>query len=100
MGTNQYIAKNWIETWHIIHTTFIWTFLEYSGAIWDNCTRYEKQELDKMQNETARIVTGATKLVSFENLQDEVKWQSFQKRRDNHKLTLLNNITPFCLSGL
>ena len=25
--------------------------------IWDNCTQYEKLELDKIQNEAARIVT-------------------------------------------
>ena len=59
---------------------------------------YEKQELDKIQNEAARIATGATKLISLENLQDEVKWQPLQKRRNNQNLTLFykmnNNITP------
>ena len=88
----------------IIYTTFIRPLLEYSDVIWDNCTRYEKQELDKIQNEAARITTGATKLISLENLQDEVKWQPLQKRRDNHKLTLFskmnNNITPTYLSDL
>ena len=88
----------------IIYTTFIRPLLEYSDVIWDNCTRYEKQELDKIQNEAARIATGATKLISLENLQDEVKWQPLQKRRDNHKLTLFykmnNNITPSYLSDL
>ena len=88
----------------IIYTTFIRPLLEYSDVIWDNCTRYEKQELDKIQNEAARIATGATKLISLENLQDEVKWQPLQKRRDNHKLTLFykmnNNITPTYLSDL
>ena len=37
----------------IIYTTFIRPLLEYSDVIWDNCTRYEKQELDKIQNEAA-----------------------------------------------
>ena len=88
----------------IINTTFIGPLLEYSDVIWDNCTRYVKQELDKTQNEAARIATGATKLISFENLQDEVKWQPLQKGRDNHKRTLFykmnNNLTPSYLSAL
>ena len=70
----------------IIFTTFIRPPLEYSDVFWDNCTRYEKQVLDKIQNEAARIATGATKLISLENLQDEVKWQPLQRRRDTTNL--------------
>ena len=76
----------------IIYITFIRPLLEYSDVIWDNCTRYEKQELDKLQNEAARTATGATKHISLENLQDEVKWQPLQKRRDNQKLTLFSKM--------
>ena len=32
--------------------------LEYADVIWDKCTLYEKQELDNIQNEAARIATG------------------------------------------
>ena len=35
---------------------------------WDNCTQYEKNELDKIQNEASRITTGTTKLVSLDKL--------------------------------
>ena len=62
----------------IINTSFIGPLLDYSDVIWDNCTRHEKQELVKIQNEAARIATGATKLTSLENLLDEVKWQPLQ----------------------
>ena len=34
--------------------SFIRPILEYGGTIWDNCTQYEKAELDKIQNEAAR----------------------------------------------
>ena len=47
----------------IIYTTFNRPILEYGDVIWDNCTQYEKQELDKIQTEAARIATGTTKLV-------------------------------------
>ncbi|XP_052820157.1 vigilin-like [Mya arenaria] len=38
--------------------TFIRPLLEYGDIIFDNCTAGEKQELDKIQHEAARIVTG------------------------------------------
>ena len=45
----------------IIYIAFIRPLLEYGDIIWDNCTQYEKKELDKIQNEAARIATGTTK---------------------------------------
>ena len=55
-----------------IYTVFIRPLLEYGDVIWNNCTEYEKSELDKIQNEAARIATGATKLVSINALYNEV----------------------------
>ena len=42
--------------------------LEYADVIWNNCTQYESNELEKIQNKAARIVTGTTKLVSINSL--------------------------------
>ena len=44
--------------------------------MWDNCAQYEANELEKIQHEAARIVSGATKLVSFEKLLKEVGWDT------------------------
>ena len=88
----------------IIYLSFIRPILEYGDTIWDNCTQYEKVELDKIQNEAARIVTGTTKLVSIENLYEETKWKTLEERRRKHKLTLfykmVNNLSPSYLSSL
>ena len=51
-----------------MYFSFIRPLLEYADVIWDNCTRYEVNELEKIQNEAARVVTGATKLVSINSL--------------------------------
>ena len=87
----------------IIYTTFIRPILEYADVIWDNCTQYEKQELEKIQNEAARIATGTTKLVSLNVLYKEIGWDSLEKRRTDHKLILLykmqTNMTPSYLSN-
>ena len=87
-----------------IYFSFIRPLLEYADVIWDNCTYYEKLELDKIQSEAARIVSGATKLVSLHALYEEVGWESLEKRRRKHKLLLLykmfNNLSPLYLCSL
>ncbi len=73
----------------IICISFIRPLLEYADTVWDNCTQYEKDEVEKIQNEAARISTGATRLVSIESLYQEICWESLDNRRKVHKLTLL-----------
>ena len=86
------------------YLTFIRPLLEYGDVIWDNCSQYEKDELNKIQNEAARIATGATKLVSLFALSNEIKWESLDDRRRKHKLTLFykmkSNLCPEYLSSL
>ena len=87
-----------------IYIVFIRPLLEYGDVIWDNCTQDEKRELDKIQNEAARIVTGATKLVSLNTLYSEIRWETLEQRRKNHRLTLFYkmrySLTPQYLSSL
>ena len=87
-----------------IYIAFIRPLLEYADVIWDNCMQYEKNELEKIQIEAARIATGATKLVSIKNLQKEICWDTLQKRCDDNRLTLFykmyNNISLCYLSSL
>ena len=51
-----------------INFSFIRPLLEYADVVWDNCTQYEVNDLEKIQNEAVRIVSGATKLVSTNSL--------------------------------
>ena len=53
-----------------------------------NCTQYESNELDKIQNEAARIVTGATKLATIDTLLTETGLETLGSRRKSHKLTM------------
>ena len=58
------------------------------STVWDNCTLYEVNELEKIQKEAARIVTGATKLASIDSLYmetdaslTETGWETLASRR-------------------
>ena len=87
-----------------IYIAFIRPLLENADVIWDNCSNYEKDELEKVQIEAARISTGAFKRISINNIYKEICWDKLQKRRGDHKLTLFykiyNNLTPNYLSSL
>ena len=72
----------------IIYVSFIRPLLEYADVVWDNCTLYEVNALEKIQLEAARIVTGTTELVSLEMLYKETEWETLEVRRSKHKLCL------------
>ncbi len=72
-----------------IYLSYMRPILEYASVVWDNCTEYEKELLDKIQNEAARIVTGLTRSVSLVNLRQEVGWQSLSDRRYLQKLSVM-----------
>ena len=69
-----------------IYVSYIRQLLEYAGVVWDNCTKYEVNALNKIQVEAARIVTGAIKLVSLVMLYRETGWETLESRSRNHKL--------------
>ncbi|XP_052275100.1 uncharacterized protein LOC127874668 isoform X1 [Dreissena polymorpha] len=89
-----------------IYFTHLRPLLEYACVVWDGCTLYDKELLEKIQNEAARIVSGLTRSVSLRNLYTEVKWPSLEKRRSYLKLiniykmhngqcpNYLNNLLP------
>ena len=83
------------ESLEIIYTAFIRPLLEYSDVIWNNCTLQDKYELDKIQNEAARIATGTTKLVSLNSLYKEIGWESLEEI-----YKALNHLTPTYISDL
>ena len=66
-----------------IFITFMRPILEYADVIWDNCTQQEKNELEKIQLEAARIATEASKLVSDQKLYDETGWKCLKLGEEN-----------------
>ena len=51
------------KTLNQIYLSYLRPHLEYGSLLWDNCAQYEKETLDKIQYEAARIVTGLTRSV-------------------------------------
>ena len=77
------------STLNQIYITYLRPLLEYASVVWDNCTLSEKESLDKIQYEAARIVTGLTRSVSNDKLIQEIGWVSLSERRKMQKLILV-----------
>ena len=54
-----------------VYFSIIRLVIEYSDVVWDTCILYEANELETIQIEATRIITGATKLVSIDSLYTE-----------------------------
>ena len=65
---------------------------------------HDKKDLNTIQDEAARIVTGATKPVSLNVLHNDVCWDLLEERRQKHKLIqvfkIKNNLCPEYLTSL
>ena len=87
-----------------IYMSYVFPILEYSSIVWDNCTVYEAEALEKLQNEAARIVTGLTRSVSLANLYSKCGWIPLKTRHQEQKQTLIfkavNGLTPNYISDL
>ena len=87
-----------------IYFSFIRPILEYGDVVWVNFSQGLKDQLDKVQNEAARKVTGCTKLVAIRDLYQESGWETLSERRRKHKLMLfykmINGLSPNYLNVL
>lgn len=77
------------STFNQIYISYLRPILEYASIVWDNCTLNEKESLEKLQYEAARVVTGLTRSVSIERLLNEIGWVSLLDRRIMQKLILV-----------
>ena len=71
-----------------MYFTFVRLILKHADVIWDSIRLEQKQQLDKIQNEAARIVTRCSKLVSLDDLQKESDWEIIAYRRYKHRIIL------------
>ena len=78
--------------------------LEYASAVWGNSTMKEKETLQKVQIEAARIVSGVTRSITLSNLYKEISWLTLDDRRKYQKLILIykiiNGLAPQYLNNI
>ena len=92
------------KTLDSVYTTFIRPKLEYGNVIWNNCSQHDRNLLENLQLNAARIVTGAKRGTSHSKIYEECGWETLAERRENSQLVLFHKMvhkkTPLYLSNL
>jgi len=86
------------------YKAFIRPIVEYGNLVYDSCTEGLNKQIEALQAEAARLVTGTKKGTSTSSIIKELGWESLQSRRKNAKLVKMYEIiydkAPFYLTEL
>ena len=91
-----------LENLEQIYFSIIQPHLEYCSAVWDNCGTVLQNNLQKLQNIAARIITYSGYEVRSKDLLSHLNWQTLKERWFLHKAVLMykinNGLAPSYLS--
>ncbi len=73
-------------TLEVFYKSFVRSILEYGNIIYDSCSQSDSDQLEGIQLEAARIVTGGKRCTSHSALYAELGWQTLKIRRKINKL--------------
>lgn len=75
-----------------IYFTFMRPKLEYGCHIWANCNDKDSSNLERLQLDVARTISGARKGTSTDSIYSELNWQSLERRREGIKMRSFSKI--------
>ena len=71
---------------NVVYTSFIRPVMEYGDTVWTCCGKVNAQELERLQNRAARIVTTCS---HSDTALSNLKWDSLECRRERHVFNLV-----------
>ena len=81
----------------LVYKTMIRPIMEYACIIFDNCNANDRDLLESVQYDAARVCLGALCNTSKTKLLDELGWDGLSERRRYYKLIafykIMNNLT-------
>ncbi len=75
-----------------IHNAIVLSHFDYCSLVWDNCSDYQLDKLQKLQNRAARVITGRTYEVSSKDVLNELNWQPLRQRFRRNKSIFMYKI--------
>ena len=70
-----------------LYQSMILTLIDYCDVIYDSCTMYESEQLDKLQRKASLLCTGAFRITSNEKLLKELGWPKLTNRKTSQGLS-------------
>ena len=83
---------------NLLYLTLTQPCIDYACSVWGQCPSNSRDKLFRLQKRAARVVKGNFDYVNFHGIDliKELKWQSFEHRRDYFVATLMFK----CVHGL
>ena len=78
-----------------IYKSFILPQFDYADIVWDNCSGTLSNMLEHLPLEAIRIIKGAVKGTSHENLYKESGFFTIKGRRKRHKLLMFHKMINY-----
>ena len=75
-----------------VYNAIILPHFDYCSLVWDNCSDYLIDKLQKLQNRAARVITGATYETRSHDVLKELHWQPLKERLKHKKLLFMRKI--------
>ena len=89
------LSRKSLET---MFKSYIIPLLDYADIIWDNCTQYQADILENLNQDAMRTIVGTVRGTSHDKLYKEAGFITLKERRKRHKLILyfkyVNNLLP------
>jgi hypothetical protein len=74
-----------------VYNAIILPHFDYCSLVWDNCSDYLIDKLQKLQNRAARVITGRTYETRSCDVLKELHWQLLKERLKHKKLLFMHN---------
>ena len=86
--------KSYVPKYTLMHVynALLIPYFDYCSLVWDTCSNYLTENLQKLQNRAARVITGKTYEIRSREILSDLGWQPLEKRIRFKKATFMYNI--------
>ena len=88
------------STTQLIYSCLVQSYFEYSSVFWDSCGSTLAENLQKLQNRAARVLTSSTYDTNADHLFEMLGWKNLASQRKIAKAIMvyksLNGLAPDC----
>ena len=85
----KYVPATVLEN---VYKAIVLPYFDYCSLVWENCSVYLQDKLQKMQNRAARVITGKPYDTRISDMLNELGWQPLAERRRSQKIIFMHKV--------
>ena len=83
----KYVPATVLEN---VYKAIVLPYFDYCSLVWESCSVYLQDKLQKMQNRAARVITGKPYDTRISDMLNELGWQPLAERRRSQKIIFMH----------